>query len=513
MLVLAGALILPAAAGADWSAPALLTRCSAATGPLVIFPASDPHTSSGEGTILWTGDPTACPSPGAPAGIGIAPIGAGDLPDLAESLPRAAGPPRRLGGVVAAAGVGDGRVLLAAAVAPARIGVIEGRAATAFGRSIAVSAASTPVATATSYLGDVALVTVNSRTGKVELRIQHRGVPGLTRRVVMSTRARPVSAVAVGLDYRGDALVAWAQNGLIYRRVQYASGGLDQIEQIAASPPAPQLQALISDDNRGILAWTTAAPAGPGTVSRVYLATSRPGVHFGRPRLLEQFADPPGLGLPDGSLRLVRLASEGVMLGWTGMSHGRYVVRAASISQAAPRPSTVVSDPATDAILTDFATGPRGEAIALWLTAPRQAGSLDAGRLQIVAARGVTEAPGTAVFAAPESVGRRGAVGAPRLAIDPATGDAVAVWRSLGADPGIAYAVRLPAGSARAARPPAPAAAGRGDASTLAWGLAGLAAIALGAGFERARRARRTLRFAREPGRRPRPLGKAQRRP
>jgi hypothetical protein len=111
------------------------------------------------------------------------------------------------------------------------------------------------------------------------------------------------------------------------------------------------------------------------------------------------------------------------------------------------------------------------------------------------------------VFSAPESVGGRGAVVAPRLAIDPATGDAVAVWRSLGADPGIIYAVRLPAGSARAARPPVPAAAGRGDASTLALVLAGLAALAVGGGLERARRARRTVRFGREESGRPRSLG------
>src|SRR5205807_10571920 len=45
---------------------------------------------------------------------------------------------------------------------------------------------------------------------------------------------------------------------------------------------------------------------------------------------------------------------------------GRYVVRAAPAVFAATRPTARLSDPASDAVLADLATGPAAEAVSLW---------------------------------------------------------------------------------------------------------------------------------------------------
>ncbi|MCA1689804.1 MAG: hypothetical protein LC720_05005 [Actinobacteria bacterium] len=505
LVVLAG-LALPAwaAAGTTWSPAATITGCPAASGPRVVFPSTDPHTSSGPGAILWTGDPATCgrgrgragPRVGAGeagSGVGLATIGAGDLADLAQSLPLGPGPAVGIGPVAGTTATGDGRVVVVVGLgngSTGTSGVLQGRSSARFGRPIRLEARTAPLATASSYLGDVAIAGV-SQGGRVVLRLEPHGAPSLSRAFVLSARPAAVTAVAVGLDYRGDALVVWAHNGFIYRRVLRATGRLEPAERVAPSPPGPHLQALISDDNRGIIAWAADVRQGAGSRTRIYLDTSGPGVHFGRPRLVEDFRNPAGVDLPDGSIRLVRLAGEGVMMAWTGMSAGRYVVRAAPISLDGSRPATVVSRPSEDAILADLATGSRGEALAVWTAAPRQGRGLDMRRAKIEAARGVILAPGVARFAAPATVSGPAAIAPPRAGIDPATDVPVVVWQRLGA--GIAYAARRPDPAAGRGGPFA--GHGRGGWPAWIWGLAGVGVLVLvlviAAGLARTRRSRR----------------------
>jgi hypothetical protein len=502
-LVLAG-LGLPGVA-AGWSTPVVLTHCAAATLPRVVFPSSDPFTRAGPGAILWNSDPATCPgaAPRPASGIGFAPIGPDGVVGPAGSLPVAPAPAGPRGMLAATSGIGDGRIMIAAGLTPGTAGaagLLEGRADTGFGRPTGLGALPAPIATANSYLGDLALATVNARTGRVELRLQRRAAPGLSPPRTISDRAGAVSAVAVGLDYRGDALVVWAQGGVIYRRVLRVEGILDRTERIAATPPGPHLQALISDDNRAIVAWTADTTASGATRTRVYVDASRPGVHFGAPRLLEQFADPAGLRLPDGSLRLVRLANEGVMIAWTGMSRGHLVVRAATVSLFGPHPTSLLSDPASDAILSDLATGSHNEALAVWTTVPRLAGGFDVQHEQVVAARGVAEAPGIAVFGAPGVVAGPGPIVGPRVAIDPTGDDPLVVWEQVGAAPGIVYATRSPAAALRHHAAPAHARAGPSGLPTGAWVLAGFLAVAVTGAAVLARRGRAPGRPGPGPG-------------
>jgi hypothetical protein len=470
-LAVVALLAAPAAAAAGrWTQPTQLTTCPGATQPLAVFPSSDPRTASGSGAVLWSGD---CAG-GAPAGsgIGLAPVTADDAVGPAAVLPQAISPATPLDRLAAAAATGDGRLVVAAAVGSShgQIGILEGRSGSSFGTTVPLRAQPAPLATATSYVGDVAVASVRVGTGRVVLRIQRHGSPGLTPLSLISGRSAPVTALAVGLDYRGDAIVVWAQRGWILRRVLRTGGRLESIERVAPSPPGPHLQALISDDNRGIVAWTTETSVGGAPTTTVYLDASLPGVHFShRPRLLEQFRDPPGVQLPEGSMRLVRLANEGVLLAWTGMSAGHLVIRAASISLDAPRPASLVSDASQDAVLADLATGPHSEAIALWTSAPRTQAGFDAAREQVIAARGVVEAPGLAAFSAPEPIAGPGPLTTPSAAFDPTTDTAIAVWADGGR--GIADATRAPA--ARAS-PDAHVSTG-----WRAWGIAASGLIAL----------------------------------
>src|SRR5205807_4956970 len=139
------------------------------------------------------------------------------------------------------------------------------------------------------------------------------------------------------------------------------------------------------------------------------------------------------------SVRLVRLASESVLLGWTGMTAGHYVVRAAAVSLGGVRTPTTLSDPASDAVLRDLATGPRGDAVAIWSSAPRTPVGFNAARESLGAARGLIAAPATAIFGRPETIAAAGPNVAPAIAIDPASDRTIVAWRAAGS---VRYAVR-----------------------------------------------------------------------
>ena len=81
------------------------------------------------------------------------------------------------------------------------------------------------------------------------------------------------------------------------------------------------------------MAWRSqsVAPGGAPTTT-IELSISGSGLAFGAPRVLERFRDLGGFVPPAGSLRLLRLSSEAVMIAWTGVDSGHYVVRASPVS-------------------------------------------------------------------------------------------------------------------------------------------------------------------------------------
>jgi hypothetical protein len=493
LAVLAGLAWTPAALAAPiWSPAVSLIRCASAASPRVVFPQADPFHAGGPGAILWAGAPADCNPADAASGPGVG---------IAEFEPdRTLGPPQplpasrapRLSDLSAASATGDGRIVLAGSLGSpgsASGGLSEGLAGRPFTGALRLGGPSRPIAMTSSYRGDVGVASVDAG-GRIELRLEPHGTPRFGPPVILTSGSSPVTGLAANIDYRGDAIVAWEAKGSIYVRVRAATGVLLPTRRVAASPPSGRLGVLISDDNRAIVAWES----DQATTTSAYLAISLPGIHFGRPRLLERFVDPPGVRPAATGLELVRLAHEGVLVGWTGLMNGHLVIRSSPVSLAAVRPTTTVSDPDSDAMLSALATGPRDEVIALWTAAPRLAGRPDFYQQRILAARGSGQPSGMTKFDAPQVIAGPGPVATPEVAIDPVTDVAVAVWRNRGRNPGIDYAVRGTKSAASIAGRPADGRhGGRGGngwvlVAEIALGGLGALAILVGAVRRRIRR-------------------------
>jgi hypothetical protein len=416
--------------GTRWSEPAILSACSSADSPSIAFPANGPSTSTGPGAIAWA---TARACPGG-AGVRVAALGAADSATTARVLrsrPGAGQAP------IALTGTRGGGLLLAAGGA-----LREGLAGGAFGAPQPL-AGSAPLALATAYRGQaVALVapTLAHVGGGLVLRREPfpGSDPGVTR---VTTAAGPFGAPAVALDYRTDAIAVWQRGAYLYARSLPRSGLAAPTQRLGRGGANAHAAALISDDARAIVAWT----AGDGDRTSVYAEISRPGIRFGRPRLLESYRDPVGAPPPAGSPRLVRLADERVLLAWAGVADGRYVVRVAHVGIGGVAPALTFSPAARReaALLADLAPGPRNDALLLW-TQTRAAG-VDRRVPQILSAYGILAASGRPLFGAPERVAADAAEGTAQAAFDPHSDRAVAVWRT--ASGAVAYAVRARGGA------------------------------------------------------------------
>ena len=467
-LVVTAALLLQAqtAAANPWSSPVALPGCGSIGPPLVAFPSAAPTLRSGTGAILWQGNAGACTS-----ALVLAPLSTDDLARSPRVLHTSSGAPVGLSGSLVSATTGRGRIVVAGDVGT----VTEGEAGGAFARPQSLGGGP-PLAAASSYLGDVALASVvhthSGASAAITLRIQRHSSDQLIAPRTIHAVGRRISALAVTLDYRGDVLVAWQARMSIYATVLHASGKLDAVQRVGASGPNAQLQALVSDDGRGIVAWASTRHAS----TSIYLNISAPALRFGPPLRLETFRPPAGVRLTAGSLRLTRLATESVIMAWTGMSDRHLAVRITPVLLGGPRPPATVSDPHTDAVLADLQPGPDGEVLALWTAGARRARSA-----QIVAARGFVARGGHAAFRPSETIAIATASADPSVAIDPGNDRALVAWRGSAPDHAVLFSARMPGPGMpykprRLARAPAQAPAGHRN-----WLLAVVAALALAA--------------------------------
>ncbi len=443
-----------------WSAPATLAACSAPGAPGIVFPSDEPRHGTGPGAIAWASG-GGCAGPAGARVATIAP--SDDVPGPASAPKTPTGAPLALAGPLAMTAGPHGRILLAGAAAnAARPGALfgEGQAGGPFASPQATGGPATPMAVATAYLGDVALASPGAagRTagpaGAIELRM-HRYYTSAFQPPVPATDERGVERLALAMDYRSDALVTWERGGSIWARFM---PGSDRTEypgrRVATAAPGAQIAALLSDDNRAILAFSE-TKAG---VTSVYAELSLPMVRFGKPRLLERFADPGGHPPPSGGgPRLVRLSSESVMLAWTGASSGHWAVHTAAVDLNGIRATSTISAPGHDAVLADLAPGPSGEAFALWSeprepstgvpasgpaggrtdgpTAGSAGGHLGHGREALYAARGIDAYPSRTIFGAPQLIaaaGTNGTSGEASVGIDPGSDRALVAWRTTG---------------------------------------------------------------------------------
>ncbi len=534
---------------ARWSAPARPPGCSAALAPLgaplIVVPSANPHTRSGPGALLWTA-PRGCRSDAGVGEVFGASLAADDLPGSSRPLEGGPAGAGDLEAVAAAVGTATGQVVVAGSGAFA-----EGWAPGTFGASRPLGGGpAPPVAAAGAYLGDAVLASpVRSRRGdwEIAVRVQRHYSPALGRPRLVPAGPGPVSAVAAAFDYRADILLVWAARGGVYARELPAAGAAGPVRRLGGAGVGGaglggaaadlEIGALISDDGHAIVAWRSQSPApGGGTITGIELSffqTGSAGALSPRaPTQVERFRDPPGFPPPPGSLRLIRLSSEAVMMAWTGVdASGRYVVRASPVSlrrgawapvtistpgtspgpgaaaarsSASPPPARASGSaspggaasarsvmPATgeDAVLADLVPGPRAEALALWSAGPRlPTGGPNPRRQAILAARGHYAGHGEVAFEAPEAVAPFGPNGPPSAASDPQTGRVLAAWVTLTGAPSasrIAYALRA-AGSA--STPPPAGAHSATAVSPLAIALPLLALLLLAVAAPLARR-------------------------
>ena len=507
--LIAALLIPPCAAStaaARWSAPARPAGCTAAlpstSAPSVVFPGANPTTRSGPGALLWSA-PRGCvvgaaaiEAVGAAAGKAVgtaageavgAPLGDDDLPGRDRAL-AAGADAGNLAEVVAAAGTATGQVL-----AVGGGDLAEGDSVGTFGAPRSLGGPATPVALASAYLGDVAIaspVRIRGSGWAIAVRVQRHYAESPAAARLVPVGASPVEAVAAAMDYRAEVLLVWASGGAVYARALSPAGALGPVRRLgsfAAGSLNLELRALLSDDGHAIVAWRSQSAAPDGAPrTTIELSISGSGLAFGAPRVLERFRDLGGFVPPAGSLRLPRLSSEAVMIAWTGVDAGRYVVRASPVSLHRGAWAPVVisgGGPATDAVLADLAAGPDAEAFALWRTAPSLAdgapGPAGSASWTIRAARGHYAGRGEVSFAAPELVAAPGPNGPPAVAVDPTSGRVLAAWVTLAGGSGVGrimYALRA-AGSRSA---PAPAAASSTHAARRVLGGHGGVALIVG---------------------------------
>jgi hypothetical protein len=429
-----------AAGAVKWTQPAILDGCPGTGSPYVVFPSDKPTHGTGPGAIVWS-DSSPCPGG---AGVRVATVSRQDTAGQPTRPRTAAGDPIRLGGPVAAGAGPYGRVVIAGASTGGPTGSAgglafsEGVAGGPFAPLIGTGGAQMPFALATAYLGDVALLSAGG--DGVQLRIQRHHANDFATPVRV-TGGGPVETLTVALDFRSDRLAVFSRRGSLYARELPGSGAPHGLQRLGPAPPSgAAVAAVASDDNRAIVAWSY-RHAGQ---TSVYVSRSGTGVRFGSPQLLERFADPPGLPSYVDSPRIVRLASESVMMAWTGAEDGNWVIRSAAIDLGGVRSPSTISPPGRDALLAGLAPGPEDEALVLWTEPQMTPAGLDVDRQAIFAARGFDGYPGETDFAADEEVAPPGRNGEATIAVDPDSDQAVAAWRTSGG--AIAYAIRAAGG-------------------------------------------------------------------
>jgi len=385
---------------------------------------------------------------------------------------------------MAAVGASLGRIALAAVDTSGisgggAIALAQGRASDPPAWSRPLAGSGPPLALGRAYLGDVAVAAVTPGPS-IAVRVERHFASDFGPPRSIPIGAGAVTALTLAMDYRSDVLLAWQQDRSIYACLLRASGRTEPCQRVGPSAPYPQLEAVVSDNDHGMIAWSSSElRKGSAPRTRIELSLSAAGVRFGGPRLLASFADPERVGLSPGSVALVRLSTENVMLAWTVAEHGRYLIRAVPPVFAFSRPATLLSDPRSQAILADLAPGPAGEAVALWRTAPRLAdGALNMRRAELWAARASIVPHARVVLRDTEMIARSGANLAPAVAVDPANDRAVAAWVLGGAQRKIEYAVG--AGSA-AYRPRAAIAAAGPRRAGVHWLRITLAAVGVAA--------------------------------
>jgi hypothetical protein len=432
----------PAAASTDaWSAAATLASCGAASAPKVVFPFSSPTTRSGEGAVLWLAGP--CGGAGR-ATIDVAALDSSDEPGVPRAL--LTGPAARtsLAGPLYAFGTTHGQIVAiagasgssgaAAGAAPQAVAG-EGFANAALTSLTPLGAPDTPLATMDGFIGDADVATVTGASGggyEIVVRAQRHYAKAFGNRLVsFAVGAGKITALALGMDFRADRLVVWAQGGELWARYVTNDGRVGARQLLGPTGYDPQVSTVLSDDHHAFVIWTDEPAPGAGGATTVLLAHSGFGPRFHGAQTLASFTEPPGVRLTAGAVAAERLSSEGVALLWPAIADGNYVVDAAGATTSSLQFLSTLAEPGQDLRLGAVATGPDNEIAVLVELAPRTATGFDQSHQAILATRSnVVHGTPSLGFGPLVQLAPSGPNVDPAVAVDPGSDTALAAWQT-----------------------------------------------------------------------------------
>ena len=366
----------PVAGAATWTPAATLATCAPASDPVVAFPFSEPSTRSGRGAIMWIGGAPSCAGTGAGRPVAVTPARRRrstrrrSIPTISRAFPRAVVRRRALVGPLESATTTAGQLV---AVAGDPADAVGGRPGALLGEGLAggvlpvvvpLGGPDSPVATADGYIGDADVVSTATSLGGdqlIELREQRHYARSFAPAITLEEGFAPITALTVGMDFRGDSIVLWAQGGEVHAQWVTNDGNVYAAQLLGPAGYAPVLAAVLSDNDHAFVMWTDEpAPGRPGE-ARIFLEHSGNNVALPvAPQLLAEFAEPAAQRLGPGSIALVRVTpSEGVLAAWTLIAGGNYEVQAAGLTSSQVLPAATIAEPGVDLRLAALATGPR----------------------------------------------------------------------------------------------------------------------------------------------------------
>jgi hypothetical protein len=436
------------ASGQSWSAATRLDTCAAATQPKVVFPFSSPNTRSGEGAIVWLGSSPSCTDRGSGARtFDIAALHSDDSPVAPRPLTTGAAAATNLAAPLYTAATTHGQIVAIAAAGDGAPMLGDGFARSGIAELQTLGGSDELVATMDGFIGDVDVATVvraPSAPGyEIELRAQRHYSSAFGRALYLPVGSGTVTALAIGMDFRADRLVVWAQGGRIWAQYVTNGGRIKPRQLLGPSGYAPQISAVLSDDDHAFVLWTDEPPLGVVGPTSVYLAHSGFGPTFHRATVLAAFTQAPGVRLTPGAVAAERLSSEGVALLWPAMTGGNYVIDAAGATQTGVLAPSVLAQAGQDLRLGAVATGPQNEIVVLVEDAPRTTAGFDQSRQELLATRSnEVRDPGGLGFGPLTEIAPSASNSDPSVGVDPDTDSAVAAWQTTAFGvPAIDYAV------------------------------------------------------------------------
>src|SRR4051795_612866 len=204
------------------------------------------------------------------------------------------------------------------------------------------------------------------------LVVRRRGDAPLPSIRVDNVAVRQISTVAI--NGRGDMLIAWQANGGVFARIRTAGGTLYATERLGnPGEPVRAISAVLTAGRAAAVAWeaqsvSEGTPGSPATVDATFKEAGASHHFHSSQRLATVPALATGHYVGARAVKVVLSPDERITAAWTGYSNGRFVVRAADLSDFRFVGAQALSDPAVDAVLHDADAGPSSELAVAWET-------------------------------------------------------------------------------------------------------------------------------------------------